>query len=108
MKEKNNSFGLLILAVFTPWFILGAAASLFGKYRDNIQVPFDFAIKYGLIAGVILLIFAFIAYLMSIEKKHLKVWARIFIKMSLVTFVFVGLVYWMRPEYTSVISRYPY
>lgn len=107
-KTKTYSLGFLMLVVYAPWFFLMTAGALFTKYKDNVQAPFNFAIKCGLIAGFSFLIVAFIVYLVSFKKPLLKVWIGTLIKVSLMTFIIVIIVYWMRPEYTSVISRYPY
>ncbi|MFK7256849.1 hypothetical protein ABBZ21_19715 [Acinetobacter baumannii] len=106
MKEKNYSLSTSALIVIVPWLVFALAGGLFGKYRDNIQVPFNFAIKYGLIWAVVLLGVAFITYILSLHNQKLKVWIGTALKMSLVTFMFVLIVWYLRPEYSSVMERF--
>ncbi|WP_368560663.1 hypothetical protein [Acinetobacter baumannii] len=106
MNKKEYSQSITILLVIGPWLIFSMAGGLFGKYRDNIQVPFNFAIKYGLIWAVVLLGIAFIAYILSLHNDKFKIWIGTTIKMSLITLVFVIIVWYMRPEYSSVMNRF--
>ncbi|MGQ1258759.1 hypothetical protein ACT4WS_19525 (plasmid) [Acinetobacter baumannii] len=106
MKKNEYSQSITILLVIGPWLIFSMAGGLFGKYRDNIQVPFNFAIKYGLIWAVVLLGLAFIAYILSLKNDKFKIWIRTTIKMSLITLVFVLVVWYLRPEYSSVMDRF--
>ncbi|MDV7546755.1 hypothetical protein R4681_17710 [Acinetobacter baumannii] len=106
MSNKSYGLGSLMFAAFLPWFFLMTASGLFEKYKDNIQEPFNFAIKYGFIWAVILLGIAFIIYILSLHNPKLKVWIGTTFKMSLITLIFVLVVWYLRPEYSNVMERF--
>lgn len=106
MKEKYYSFSTSAIIVIMPWLLFVLAGGLYGKYKDNIQYPFDFSIKYGLICAIALLGISLISYILSLHNEKFKIWIGTTFKMSLITFMFVLVVWYLRPEYSSVMNRF--